>query len=532
MKRLCYVILPFVLMVIVVPVSAIDHLDLLTTMSGEFSGSRFGYKLVSMDYNGDGYQDLIVHSQGWNPTGVFDMYNAWGRIYFYWGGSGFDNVADFTINGTHHGGMTLPISNAGDVNGDGIEDLIVPISEYQVAIYYGSLNPTGIPGLIINTNVPNDPIIPYPLGDVNGDGNADIAMTTINYHSDTIKIFIWTGIDQPWHEVVALSNTSGEANPYGVGDVNGDSIADYVVHHNISEGDNTDQRIVLYYGNQNFPQVDSLVISANTNCLAGRGACPLGDVNDDGYNDFMTYESKIWYGGEDITATPDIALDYQTEWHHWNTMAYSRIPYCIYGDLNDDGYDDVIGSNPDIGYYRGDVGIWLGAANMNGECDLYIRPPLDYETCQFGWDKATGDFNGDGICDLAVSAPEYYSAPQWAEGRVFVYLGSTQFVANEDLLIPNAGSSQWQINLYPNPYAHGEGLQIEFDGEGYKHSAMISLDIYNIKGQRVSSIDSINPDSSYQLPEYITSKLSAGIYLVAVKKEQATKFMKKFCVIK
>ncbi|GAB1467378.1 hypothetical protein MASR2M64_00450 [Candidatus Cloacimonadota bacterium] len=61
---------------------------------------------------------------------------------------------------------------------------------------------------------------------------------------------------------------------------------------------------------------------------------------------------------------------------------------------------------------------------------------------------------------------------------------------------------------------------------------MISLEIYNLKGQKVGSIDSINPDSAFQLPDYIMSKLSAGIYLVAVKKEQTTKFMKKFCVIK
>jgi hypothetical protein len=346
MNRFVNVVFITLCVLMVLPVFAIDHLDLLTTMSGEFNGSQFGYKLVSIDYNGDGYKDLIVHSPSWNPTGVFDMYNAWGRIYFYWGGPGFDNVADFIISGTHHRDMTLPICNGGDVNGDGIEDLIVQLSDYQVAIYYGSSGLTGIPGLIINTNVPNDPIIPYPLGDVNGDGHADIAMSSLNYHSDTIKIYIWTGISQPWHEVVAFSNSSGESWPYGVGDVNGDSIADYVVHHSISEGLNTDQRIVLYYGNQSFPQVDSLVISANTHCLAGMGACPLGDVNNDGYNDFMTYESKIWYGGEDITATPDLALDYRTEWHLWNTMGYSRIPYCIYGDLNGDGYDDVIGSNP------------------------------------------------------------------------------------------------------------------------------------------------------------------------------------------
>lgn len=531
-----FILCAFIALMMMHPLSAINRLDMITFMEGEFYGSQFGYKLVSMDFNGDGYEDLIVHSPAWNPTGVFDAYNAWGRIYFYWGGPDFDNVSDYTITGTHHRGMTRQIINAGDVNGDGIEDLMVPVDDFQVAVYYGGPNSTDtpdlFPDLLINTCDPDARIMPYPLGDVNGDGKADIAFVGINPFASTHTVYVWTGIDQPWHEVVTATHTSGVVHPYGVGDVNNDGYADYVVHHNISGGTLRDERIVLYYGNQNFPQVDSLVISTNTNGLGGKGACPLGDVNNDGYDDFIAYHHKIWYGGENITTIPDLALVYQTQWHDWTNLVYPRTPYCIYGDLNGDGYDDVIGSDPFIGYYDGEVGIWLGAANMDSWCDLHIRPPQNYRTRQFGWDKVTGDFNGDGLCDLAVSAPEFYAAPQWAAGCVFVYSGNTRLVANEDLLIPEANSSQWQINLFPNPCVEGDGIHIDFEGDGYKHSTLISLDIYNLKGQKMSSMNSINPDSVFQLPEHITSSLISGIYIITVKQENKTMFLKKLCIIK
>ncbi len=39
-----------------------------------------------MDYNGDDYDDLIVHSLGWNPDGVYgeNDTNCWGKTYCYW----------------------------------------------------------------------------------------------------------------------------------------------------------------------------------------------------------------------------------------------------------------------------------------------------------------------------------------------------------------------------------------------------------------------------------------------------------------
>jgi len=347
----------------------------------------------------------------------------------------------------------------------------------------------------------------YPLGDINGDGKADLALhaqVNVLKHSHP-AFYIWTGEDQEWYEVMANLSTYNLLWPYGAGDVNNDGIDDYGLIYGISGGGWADRRIVLYYGSQSYPQLDSLVIAENTNPdLGGNGFNPVGDVNGDGVDDFMVWEGKIWYGGTNIDASPDLALIYRTEGHEWTNMDYNQRPPCTYGDLNGDGYDDVIGSNYQINYWSGEVGIWLGNANMDPNCDLYLRPPYSHNTRQFGWDKAAGDFNADGLCDLAISTPEFYAAPQMDEGYVFVYSGNAELVSNEDLLVPEAGSPAWQINLFPSPFARGQGVYIDFEGTGYKNRAIVSLTIYNLKGQKVGSIDGISPDSIYQLPDHLS----------------------------
>ncbi|MDD3534384.1 MAG: FG-GAP repeat protein, partial [Candidatus Cloacimonetes bacterium] len=77
------------------PLSAIDSLDIMNTFYGEFNGAWFGEQIVAMDFNGDGYDDLIVHAPNWNPNGVYNSDQRWGKLYFYWGGPEMDNEPDF-----------------------------------------------------------------------------------------------------------------------------------------------------------------------------------------------------------------------------------------------------------------------------------------------------------------------------------------------------------------------------------------------------------------------------------------------------
>lgn len=89
------------------------------TADGEASGALFGYSIASGDFNGDGYQDVVAGSSGFR--------NHTGKVYLYLGGpKGLPSIASWTETGgavdVYFGGY---VANAGDVNGDGYQDLLV-----------------------------------------------------------------------------------------------------------------------------------------------------------------------------------------------------------------------------------------------------------------------------------------------------------------------------------------------------------------------------------------------------------------------
>ena len=92
------------------------------------------------DVNGDGIDDLIIGASGADPNGV----NVAGEGYVVFGrttgfpatfelrslfpAAGGDGTAGFVLKGAHTGFIGesgFSVSNAGDVNGDGIDDLII-----------------------------------------------------------------------------------------------------------------------------------------------------------------------------------------------------------------------------------------------------------------------------------------------------------------------------------------------------------------------------------------------------------------------
>jgi hypothetical protein len=91
-------------------------------MTGEAAGDAFGYAVGSAgDVNGDGYADLVVGAYGNDAGG-----SAAGRAYVYFGGSGPDGVADYSITGEATlDNLGFAVAGAGDADGDGYADVVV-----------------------------------------------------------------------------------------------------------------------------------------------------------------------------------------------------------------------------------------------------------------------------------------------------------------------------------------------------------------------------------------------------------------------
>jgi hypothetical protein len=97
------------------------------------------------------------------------------------------------------------------------------------------------------------------------------------------------------------------------------------------------------------------------------------------------------------------------------------------GDVNNDGYDDVIiGAvffDGGLGYQTGRAFVYLGTTEGLSTTVSWTADG-DQAGCHFGQDVSTaGDVNNDGYSDVIVGA-RYYDSPESNEGAAFVYYGS------------------------------------------------------------------------------------------------------------
>jgi len=96
------------------------------------------------------------------------------------------------------------------------------------------------------------------------------------------------------------------------------------------------------------------------------------------------------------------------------------------GDINGDGYDDFAVGAVGYGNNRGKLYIYLGAPSGDNFRLVTITGPQTY-AC-FGYVAMGGDVNGDGYDDILVSAPGFNDT-----GRVFLYLGGSDLDTIPDL---------------------------------------------------------------------------------------------------
>ncbi len=507
-----------------------NHMDLILSIQGAHENSLKYISMAALDFNADGYDDLILPQHRSTPLSVP------AKIHCYFGGPDFDGIPDLEYQGEFWDQGPGARLLSGDFDGDGYEDIVdsIPIDEatHQMGLrfYFGGPGADLMPDHIIpmaslGTNFSSELIIQENIGDINNDGCDDIGAFHITPDSlQTWSIAVLFGGTYQVATVVDSVIMGSVMSISYVGDVNGDNIDDFVVGYDpqFNPGNHS---LTLYCGNDGyFDPLDRVILyDATTEPYNDYPfAFGIGDFNGDGFDDYLSMwvtepnicGYKIKLGSDTLPQSQEYIIDMTP----WTTLINVYEREVSFGDFNGDGYSDMISSDHRSGFWHGAAGLWLGGANPNGVFDLRITPPPVSPTYQFGWGTPTvGDFNGDGFDDVAFCAPQSQSGTSHYNGWVHVYAGNTELadttVANEDNIMQ---TMEVKLAIFPNPAnPHQHEWSYRLEGELPYGATNCSIDIYNIRGQLVASYPIGNQESKQGTLGELS--LAKGIYMASYK---------------
>ena len=414
--------------------------------SGEYASDYFGDSVSGAgDVNGDGFDDVIVGAFGGDPGGL----SYAGSVFVY---SGADSSLLYRWDGVEaYGYFGASVSDAGDVNGDGFDDVIVGAHNADPG---GKLDAgsaylySGVDGSLLHqwdgqTAGDHFGNCVAGAGDVNGDGYADLIIGANKNYSAGVpgSAFVFSGFDgsllYQWNGATIHDGFGGSVA--GAGDTNGDGIADVIVGaHNADPGGKLDAGSAYLYSG-----VDGSLLHQwdgyYPDSTFGFSVSGAGDVNGDGLGDVIVsdpYDGVAGVGHAYVYSGADGSRLY-----YWVGSASDNYAGSVAnaGDLNRDGYADVLvgASYSDSGSisYSGSAFAYSGADGSQ----LYQWSGLA-SGCHFGGSvSGIGDFNGDGFDNVIVGA-SWMDPGALPQAGVAYVLGFKPYLqANLDTVSASAG---------------------------------------------------------------------------------------------
>ena len=401
------------------------------TAVGQLAADYFGSSVSTAgDVNGEGYSDVIV--------GAIIQGNFNGKVYAYYGSaSGLSLTANWTATGENaNDQLGCSVSSAGDINGDGYSDVIVGANKYsgnkgKVYVYYGSF--TGLPStpnwttLGENTNDEFGWAV-STAGDINGDGICDFIIGARGYSGFKGKVYIYSGNLTGISSIPVWTATGENANDrYGsslftAGDVNGDGISDVIIGAYANNGKG---KVYVYHGSPSGLTIAPswTATGENASDQFGYSVSSAGDINGDGYNDIII-GAYGYSGGKGRAYVFNGRQTGFTNIPSWmatgeNANDHFGCSVSTAGDINGDGYSDIIIGAGGNGSSKGKVYEFNGSASGLSTTSNWTVTGVNTGYYYFGNSVSTaGDVNGDGFSDVLVGEYGY-------DGKVYAYYGSS-----------------------------------------------------------------------------------------------------------
>ena len=259
-----------------------------STITGNSVFDNLGIFISTGDVNGDGFADLAAGAYGY-PGGSLN-----GAVFiFHSSGAGgitatTPTVADSKIIGGTSGDYIGVSVCFGDINGDGYSDLAVGAkgtssNKGNVYLFYSS----GTSGITAsNVSAANTSILgmtandqfgfSISLGDVNGDGYADLAASAISYSGGNNKgiVYLFNSTGSSGISVNSVNNAtnliSGSSNSdslgyfTSMGDYNGDGYPDLAIAAKGYNAGSLIGRVYIFHSNTQQGIIAGTVSSANS----------------------------------------------------------------------------------------------------------------------------------------------------------------------------------------------------------------------------------------------------------------------------
>lgn len=366
-------------------------------ITGGPAGDRAGWSVGGAgDVNGDGLADIVIGAPQASPAGRAQA----GTVYVVFGSRTRTRVdlsslgeAGFRILGDVAGGSAgLSVDGAGDVNGDGLADIVI-----------------GAPGFL----APGRAYVVF-----GGRSGSDVDLAYIGARGFVMS---GTAVDMLGYSVA------------GAGDMTGDGLADLVIGAPYASG--TDGRAYLVWGSRSAVDIpDITALGARGTFLQGTSGASAGtavggdmDMNGDGYSDAVVgapfgcavagcvFVVPGGPGGTPAASPFAIQAPYQLG----NAVAGA-------GDMNGDGLGDAVLGTSFASGGAGTADVVLGSRTVPGNLDISTPGPWGFSITgaagdDLGWSvQPAGDVNGDGLADIITGAPD----PLSGVGMAYAVYGS------------------------------------------------------------------------------------------------------------